>query len=220
MNEIPLHLFRFFEKRDHALCFINGDIRLPSLKYCRNCEENRGDKAEGLQRIKYSNITQTTVSIHEHYILCASGPDVDIDKMKEKFGQFVVKISDPSSLLEWINVVWQNHRLSFEDNNHPAVLTRVIYCNKDDIQEPNPYFTPPPVFSQKPKNNGNNSFEEEKEYRYVLKCRFDRREVTDDKNKIKLVPTLNPPIYHLDHGLEDHITLKLADCRSICSLQD
>jgi len=218
MNKIPPHLFRFFKEEKYALAFIKGKVRFGSLRYYRYLEDERADKTEGLQFFKWENtkISHTTVSIHEHYILCTSGPEVDIYKMIEKFeSPFVVRIDNPYALFEKIKTAWNKHSFSIKNQNSSVDFLRIQY-NKGGTQESHRYYIPPHVCSQKPLEK----YEDEKEFRYILKCRFDKSNVTDNNNKLKIAPALFPSIHHFDHDLEDHLVLTVANCSSICSLQN
>jgi hypothetical protein len=112
--------------------------------------------------------------------------------LAEKFGPFVVRIKDPTTLLGRIRAVWAEHPWAFEGS---AVIAPVIY-NKDGVLNPDPYLIAPPeyCYAQKP-----GSFEEEREFRYVLKCSIPARQLTD----------------HLG-GL----TLPFPDCNDILELED
>ena len=105
----------------------------------------------------------------------------------KKYGHFVVRIESPIVLLERIKAAWQVHDLAVD---RCAFVTDVEYT-KDELREPDPYFHSPPhlVYSQKPR-----LYEDDREYRYLIKCRVD-----------------------VKRGWEDHLTLTLPDCGDICS---
>lgn len=73
-----------------------------------------------------------------------------------------------------------------------AFIAPVVY-NKDGLLEPDPYLIAPFHYSYSQKLK---SYEDEKEFRYVLGCKVDA-----------------------DREWEDSLTLTLGDCGDICSLR-
>ena len=108
-----------------------------------------------------------------YYILCTAHPHVDVPLMTDKFGTFIVRISDPLALLERIRLVWRNHELAFADN---ARIAPVVY-NKGEILKKDPYLNVPSdySYSQKPKSK-----KCEQEFRYVLTCSDAKRNLSND----------------------------------------
>ena len=207
---IPNTLLRFFDKEEYTHRFIGGKIRFGLLDRYRTIEGLRKDEREGQvsfywnqkapqiiidkktrqvvgQAVSDKNIHCSGVSTNPYYILCTSHPEADTRILAEKFGQFIVRINDPIALLERIKAAWQSHRWALHGY---AFIVPVVY-NKDGLVEPNPYLIAPwgYTYSQKPK-----SFEEEKEFRYVLECTVDT-----------------------ERTLENKLTLSLPDCSDICS---
>ncbi|MDD5242935.1 MAG: hypothetical protein PHU49_02850 [Syntrophorhabdaceae bacterium] len=210
MKQIPSYLTRFFEKEEYALDFIRGKIRFGSLSYYRHYEGSRGDKTEGLQFFTWDRgIRYQGSSVHEHYILCTSGPDVDIYKMKTEMGQVVVRIENPQLLLEKIRSAWSDHRLSIGDR--PAEIAQVVY-DKGGVHEADPFLIAPPVYMQKPMQ----PFAGEKEWRYVLTCRL-QTERTAKRSETRPVLESSSGIYYFeDSSFDDHLELNIGDCGEIC----
>jgi len=193
MLVLPNNLLRFNCKEEHALQFIEGQIRFGRLSHYRGIEGSRQDETEGLVFFYWDmksdqNIHYRGRSINPYYILCTTHPNVAEQMMVKKFGSFIVRISDPLLLLERIKVVWKNHASAFADN---ACLVPVAY-NKDGLLEPNQYLYAPTdyTYSQKPA-----SLEYQQEFRYVLPCSDVQR------------------------NSDCYLTLDVGDCRDICTLQ-
>jgi hypothetical protein len=187
MNDFPPFLYRFFDNKQYALEFIQGKIYLGSLAYYSKIEdEMRRDETENISlgNWKNTNITWRIGSINERFVLCTSGPGVDIEKMKIKFkSQYVVKICNPLDLFNSISTVWKDHTLSINDKKYEAELVKVIY-EKGETQELHPYLIAPPGYTQKPTR-----FADEIEFRFVLTCNLDEPRVLDDHLLLNIQPT-------------------------------
>ena len=211
MAEIPSSLLRFFDKEEHALGFLNGEIRFGLLDVYRTIEGSRRDETEG--RVSFSwnkkateiligeesnqiiavresdqNIHCSSSSMNRYYIMCTSHPDANVKYLAEKFGPFMVRIDDPLSLLERVKREWQSNGLAQKDG---ARIAQVEY-NKDGLLEPDPYLTVPVhySYSQKPTSD-----KQDREFRYVLTCKVD-----------------------VNRTWEEFLTVRVDDCSDICSL--
>lgn len=209
MLDVPSNLLRFFARKEHALSFISGHIRCGLLSYYRDIVDMRQDDKEGHTSFFWSrkapqsqidnqtghllgptesnqNIRYRGSSMNPFYIISTSSPDVDKDVLTDRFGPFIVLISDPLALLARIRAVWRNHDWALNDG---VVIVPADY-NKDELVAANEYLIAPPhySYSQKPL-----TFWAEKEFRYVLTCSSD-----------------------VNRSLEDHLTLDVGDCTDIC----
>lgn len=217
MSNVPNTLLRFYKREEYARSFIGGEIRFGYLDHYKSIEGSRKDPKEGQVSFEWAqkatqiildkksgqvvaqaesdqNIRYSGISLNPHFILCTSHPEADKRILEKKFGQFIIRINDPTALLERIKTAWQSHPWAFDGC---AFIAPVIY-NKGELVEPDRYLIAPPEYSysQKSKSDGEgNSFEEEKEFRYVLKC------------------TVDP-----ERTLEEYLPLRLPDCSDICSL--
>jgi hypothetical protein len=189
VTSLPASLLRFFKEEEHARQFLSGAARFGLLEYYRKIEDIRRDTREGESSVYFNTpqpIHSTVVSLDRYYILCTSHPDVNIPSQAKKYGRFMVRITNSSMLLERIKEEWKN----YEDSS--GAFTAPVIYTKDELREPDTLLLSPPelVYSQKLR-----SYEDDREYRYLLCRRFDvRRKVW-----------------------EEHLTLTLPDCRDICS---
>ena len=202
MKDAPSNLLRFFDKDEYARGFLEGQIRFGLLDRYRTIEGSRRDEKEGQVSFYWNrkapqitidkstaqvvgqsesdqNIHYSGCSLNPYYILCTSHPEASIPSLTQKFGRFVVRIQDPLALLERIKVAWQNHHFALDGC---AFLAPVVY-NKDGLLEADPYLIAPPhySYSQKP-----NSFEEEREFRYLLQCSVDTKRTWEDFLTLRL----------------------------------
>jgi hypothetical protein len=212
MEKIPSSLLRFLEKVEYARSFLKGEIRFGLLDYYRKIDGSRQDDKEGHVSIYWNqkapqviidkntgeiigesvsnqNIHCMGTSLNPYYILSTAHPEGDIELLKKKYGQFIVRINDPLALLKRIKLAWRDHYLAF---NGRAFVIPAVY-NKDEVLDPDPYLLSPPQYSysQKP-----SSSMEDQEYRYVLVCSV-----------------------YVQRKLEDSITIDVRDCSDICSLE-
>ncbi len=206
MIKHPNTLYRFFDKEEYAQAFLDGEIRFGNIKRYKEIEGDRKDESEGKasfywnQKAPSVTINKKSLKIVENgesnqnisfeatflnpvYILSTSEESVNIDELKRRFGAYIVRINKPSLFLE---------QLKKTDTNHPigtVELKKVIY-NKNGLMEPNPLLQAPSDYSyiQKPE-----VYKVEKEYRYVLICKFQKGRL-----------------------YEDYITLQIKYCQEIC----
>ena len=119
IDSFPSPLYRAFDEEEYAQSFVEqGIFRLRSLLDYRTIENaNRKDNNEGIGRavvygnrpvINLDNKSQTNefgpihisgVSGNSHYILCFSGPQVDRRRLASKYGEHVICISQPNTLV-------------------------------------------------------------------------------------------------------------------------
>jgi hypothetical protein len=208
---VPSHLLKFYEKEEYALSFIKGEMRFGNLAYYKGIEGTRRDSTEGsvsffwnqkapqinidrrtgqyISRVKSEqNIHYSGCSMNPHFILATTHPEANRQMLEERFGKFIVQINEPMILLERIKTAWQTHPRALCGY---ATIVQVTY-NKDGLLEADPYLIAPPhyAYSQKPE-----SFEKEREFRYVLECTIDT-----------------------SRSLADYLTLMIPPCDDICSL--
>jgi hypothetical protein len=212
LNDVPANLIRFFQEEEHARLFIAGEIRVGLLSHYRSVEGARRDAQEGLVSFDWNkkapqilidkltgqvvgqaesnqNIHYTGSCLNPRYILCTSHPDVDKPLLKEKFGNFVVWIKDPKTLLERIKAAWQKHPWALDGH---GFIAAAVY-NKDGVVEADPYLIAPPHYSYCQKAA---SFHKEREFRYVLTCSID-----------------------VERKMNDSETLSVGDCSDILTLE-
>ncbi len=222
MKEVPNKLLRFWKLEGHARAFIEGKLHFGLLDHYRTIEGSRQDDKEGLtsfywnlkapevtictktgkivgRGISKENIHYSGSSINPYFILSVAHPDADPQILASKYGNFIIQIDEPEVLLQRIKLAWHTHPWSL---NGYAELAEVIY-NKDEILEPDPFLLGPSdhSYTQKHKSHGEGrdfrSYEEDKEYRYVLECSIDA-----------------------NRKMEDHLVLRVPNCSDICSLID
>jgi len=127
-GEFPEFCYKAFDSKEYKKKFIDSGIfRLNCLGYCRNMESiSRRDPTEGFGCTKepgtvtYYGFTQNPrekpaikqkYGYQEHrseygnkiYCFCTCLPDVHLSHMKDKFGEYIVKINAPRKLAEDIN---------------------------------------------------------------------------------------------------------------------
>lgn len=188
VTTVPGCLLRFFEEEEHARQFLSGAIRFGILQYYRGIEDVRRDTSEGQSSVYFKTpqpIHSTVTSLDRYYILSAAHPEASIPHLTQ-YGRFMVRINSPLVLLDRIKVAWGSY-----DHASGAFIAPVIYT-KDELRDPDPSYLSPPelVYSQKSR-----SHEEDREYRYLIKRRFDVRRTV----------------------WESHLTLALPSCEDICS---
>lgn len=122
-GDYPQALFKFFPKKDYADQFLAGAVRFGSLAYYATIEDDdRQDAGEGKGAFAAPAESVTTVHLdgdgevigatkapgdmnhqidlgNPTYIVCCTDPEgSDMDRLKEKFGPYVVRIDDPVRL--------------------------------------------------------------------------------------------------------------------------
>lgn len=192
MVDVPRTLLRFFLEEAHAVQFVSGSIRFGRLEYYRSLEDARRDTTEGVSSVHFRmpdrpSIHATVVSANKHYVLATAHPGVDCQRLAESFGRYVVRIENPTQLLNRIQLAWRNHTLAMGD-----VSISPVEYTKDELLDPQLGLLGPPghlTYAQKPRKH-----EHEREYRFVLTCRIDSTRHWDDR-----------------------LLLRVPDCRDICS---
>jgi hypothetical protein len=115
-DELPAKLLRFTDKEEYALAFArDGRIRLSNQRnFTDSTVDPRSDSTEGQGRLlipnQILNSVPTTGGIpvgvrgtldagfvngNPTFLFCTSVPQVDINRMKEKMGAFIVEIYNP-----------------------------------------------------------------------------------------------------------------------------
>lgn len=181
----PRCLYKFFEKKKHRDQFLQGSIRFGSLEKYREIEDKkRRDTDEGRARGKYktdkmmylkiSNDTGKVVergyktgdifitgdSPNKYFIFALSDERIDLKTLSEKFGKYVVKITDIEKLRDLLN---KNCNFSWRVGR--IILEQVKY-NKDNyitMEGDSPHLPIGYHFAQKPE-----TFAEECEWRIVI----------------------------------------------------
>jgi hypothetical protein len=127
-GNFPKFCYKAFECEDYAKQFMDsGAFRMGCLRSYREIkDESRRDPTEGSGHTKEpgivtvglvsSNPTEKTIWIKEHgiqdhssgynkaiFCFCTFLSDVNLDYIKEKFGKYIVKITDPEKLAEDIH---------------------------------------------------------------------------------------------------------------------
>jgi len=132
---------------------------LPTFSFDKKTKEfSPPSHTPGLLHIKGSQINPT-------YLLCTSGPNVDLNHMKRNFGKYIVKINEPLKLLQDINTATTiNSKMELTGK---CILCPVSYT-KGDIIEINPDSIEAIRLNylQKP-----SSCIEDCEYRYIIKIK-------------------------------------------------
>jgi len=125
IGSFPSPLYRAFNKEEYAQRFVEqGIFQLRPLPYyCKIEDANRKDKDEGEGRVVISMdrpvltldqksgkiLSQTnefgpvyfgTSSINPRYIQCFSGPQVNLEYLACQYGQHIVRINQPITLVD------------------------------------------------------------------------------------------------------------------------
>lgn len=109
----PTFLYRTFDNEDYAKQFVEaGQFRLSLLALYKEIEDqSRQDPREGKSswhpRSDDSRVLAPQgkrphvggYDIHPLYLFCTAGPDAKLSHLRKKFGQWVVRINDPSRFL-------------------------------------------------------------------------------------------------------------------------
>ena len=102
VNIVPDFLFRVFNNEAHAVAFLeHGVFRLTLLaEYKKIGYSSRQDSSEGKAHIRIPGGDYHEELGNPCYVMCTSGPAVDLRYIRNKFGNFVVKILEPEMLLQ------------------------------------------------------------------------------------------------------------------------
>jgi len=182
-KNIPTFLYRFFDKEEYATAFVErGEFRMLTTEYCRKIEcALRRDELEGIASYKkksecasleitdysngYSEVKSQPGLIHcEHrtwnevLIFSCSSSDVNVEKIRNKFGKHVVKISDPVQLMRDLEGYFLRKNLKLAG---PIELKQVIYDKGEVINDDHDDHEM--VVARKSKE-----FSEECEWRFVI----------------------------------------------------
>jgi len=191
--ETPNGLLRFFKEEEHARQFVSGSAGFGSLEYYREIEGARRDASEGRSSVYFRGphpIHATLISLHLYYILSTARADADVSYLARKYdAYFMVRIDRPRKLLARIRAAWQQHELA--EDRRDAFIARVEYT-KDELRDADASYLSPVTLQYSQKHR---SHEEDREYRYMLKCKVDVKRLW-----------------------EPHLTLTLPNCEDICTL--
>jgi len=220
-ESFPSPLYKAFTQEQHAYDFLEqGNLILQPLKYFRNIEDiNRKDKDEGkgkaeiimkrpvLQIDKYTGqllsskpepgpVYFVTSTPNPCYIISFSGPQVDLNYLIEKYGQYVLRINEPNKL---VKAICSN--LSQSDNMPNVMWLECIQVRydkgqlTDNLPEPGSQERARMSYGQKASN-----YSRDCEYRLVLKLP---------------IPTLNIPkvIYIELHTKLDYVDILKKDTK-------
>jgi len=211
-GDYPPELLRFFRKKEYAEQFLAGVVRFGLLDYYKEIEdEARKDSAEGTGSFTAPAERVTTVivndkaeavdvreapgDIHHHsvfdnpiYIMsCTEQTSEDIEYLKKKFGEYVVRITNPFQLGQDLT-----DKLSEFDATHP-LAGGVVECAKVDYdkgerreREPSREEMLKSAYAQKPAY-----FSDECEYRLVI---FRRPPVTKRESERTIEIELDAPL--------------------------
>lgn len=176
------HVFKAFSKIEHAEAFVEeGRFRMGSLKNYRKIEDGeRRDGAEGHGHIRvleqahfdandtgYFDVTGCSVhrGIHTElgnpiYIFSTSLPEVNLNSLKSKFGQFIVRIDAPKQLAHDMT----EHLKLRPEKYAGGIEGRFVSYNRGEIidMEPDNFQRTSLSYSQKP-----TKFIGECEFRFV-----------------------------------------------------
>lgn len=215
-GDYPPELLRFFGKREHAEQFLAGSVRFGLLDYYKGIEDKaRKDAAEGAGSFTAPAESVTTVTfnadgevvkvseapgdVHHHvdfgnptYIVsCVDSRSADIGQLKEKFGPYVVRITNPIRLGQDLT-----NKLSELDVTHP-LAGGVVECAKVDYDkgqrrenEQGQEERLKAAYAQKPAE-----FSDECECRLVI---FRRHPVTRGESESDVVVELDGPLEYAD----------------------
>jgi hypothetical protein len=215
-GDYPPQLWRFFDTAERAEKFISGNIRFGLLDYYKAIEDGaRRDTAEGAgaftapaDRVTTVVMDKTTVSVvgvregpgdmnyhidfgNPTYVLSCSDPrQADIERLRAKFGRFVVLITDPRRFGQDMTV-----KLSELENTHP-LADGVVECARVDYdkgerrdKEPTREEKLKSAYAQKPAH-----FSEDFEYRFVI---FRRQPVRRTDAEASVTIELDGPLPYL-----------------------
>ncbi len=148
-KDIPNRLYKFFDRKEHADNFIEGNIYLRPPESYRKIEGPRQDQSEGLGSIKIvESIRQVSIPsgkwsespghmnttiqfLNPTYILCLSGSKVSSENTKRKFGEYGVEVQDIKSVAESIKTFLEKNKLNGFSVNF-IKCARIAY-NKDNV---------------------------------------------------------------------------------------
>jgi len=116
-NQLPHFLYRAFQTLEHAKNFVeHGQFRMGLLdSYTQTKDERRRDSSEGIAQVKVLGIEHSSENFNCKYLRCCSDPEVDLDYMKRRFGEYIVKINDPPRLAQDVTAWLQNRDIPDPD---------------------------------------------------------------------------------------------------------
>jgi hypothetical protein len=170
MKEKPPFLYRAYKNAQQAKQVIeSGKVRLGFMIGYRRIEDRRRkDKEEGVSDWYVENVPgHRGHVIGQHinplYLLCTSGPDVGLAYLRSKYGKWIVKINNPSRLLEDLNNYRPKpYRMKVIGK---CKLEQVSYTKGEILKniDPNTFEATRLVYTQKHIHNLS-----DQEYRYIV----------------------------------------------------
>lgn len=185
----PTFLYRAFEEKQYAEDFVKlGKFRLGLMEMYKSIEDqSRQDRREGesssyiktnVMEVKIARETNEVIGtefvsgrlhvrgsfIEPIYLLCTAGPTVDLTYLREKFGNWVVQINDPSRFLsELRNATPTNPNIEVGK----CSIEAVSYTKDEDVDiDPDSFEAIRITWTQKSRDCCRQC-----EYRYVVKTR-------------------------------------------------
>ena len=159
-GSFPAPLFRALKEEQYARDFVEqGKFRLCCLDYYHKIEdEKKRDKSEGegsfeilgprpvvtidqetmevvSEKTEVGSIYRGIITVSPCYILCFSGPKVDIDYLREKHGQHVVRVNQPDLLVQDIKAYLEH---GFALSNTMQLECVEVRYDKDQLLESEP----------------------------------------------------------------------------------
>lgn len=95
----PRKLYRFFDQEKYAAAFLRGQLRIwQQARYADALLASRTDDREGTSHYVKGGVEHHGSFTNQIFVLCCSLPGVDIVRLKEKFGIWVIVIHNPVEL--------------------------------------------------------------------------------------------------------------------------
>jgi len=184
LHDLPDVLFRAFKYMSFAEDFVEGRFRLGSLaQYLDTPDESRQDSLEGIAAYRDTRGIETTSingNIRDQYVLCCSTKDVEINYLRKKMGEYIVKIHDPSALAREMERFLEDNRVPTFNGVHG----RLVEYTKNEVKYGELNSSDNFDLSLRQKNRGN---AEESEYRlFFILSRQDSRFVQENHFHIDL----------------------------------
>ena len=153
-------LYRAFDAEEYARDFLLGRFRLTALATYKTIEDSsRRDMSEGEGHFFDQSNHEWHIEFGgKTYLLCLAGPDVDLKYLRDRFGQWVVRIDKPESLARDIEASLSAKGLGTFNGVHGRP---VAYSKGQRVMVPDdPMRRLELILAQKP-----DSFRDESEYR-------------------------------------------------------
>jgi hypothetical protein len=164
-GEYPLRLYRFFDKAEYADDFVEGRFRIGNQeRYHSPALGDRMDRTEGFSNYTKGGLQHEGSYTNSIYLLCCSLPSVDLGKMRNKFGRYVVVIHNPVELAIDLDYFLNGDgtKPGVETVGAPVSYSKANTAGFEQHEEQGLVELP---LRQKPSGQG---YEEECEFRYCL----------------------------------------------------